>query len=182
MMNSTEAKRILESADLICSEHEVTSSIARMAGEINEQLADSFPLVLAIMGGAVVFSGHLLPQLRFPLEFDYIHVSRYGDETQGGRITWKVEPRENVAGRTVLVLDDILDEGATLAEVKRRILGAGAKAFYSAVFSNKDLGREKPIKPDFVGLTLPNRFVFGFGMDVSGAWRNLPAIYAVRGA
>jgi hypoxanthine phosphoribosyltransferase len=179
-MNATEAKAILDSADEICDAQTVEAAVARMADEINAKLAGSFPLVLAIMGGAVVFSGRLLPQLRFPLEFDYIHVSRYGDKTQGSQITWKVEPRENVEGRTVLVLDDILDEGATLAEVKQRVLALGAKAFFSAVFSNKDLGRSKPIAPDFVGVTLPNRFVFGYGMDVAGAWRNLPAVYAVR--
>jgi hypoxanthine phosphoribosyltransferase len=182
MMNATEAWAILETADEIFAADAVEAAVARMAGEITAQLAGSFPLVLAIMGGAVVFSGHLLPRLRFPLEFDYIHVSRYGDKTKGSNITWKVEPRENVEGRTVLVLDDILDEGATLAEVKRRVLGLGAKAFHSAVFSNKDIGREKPVTPDFVGLTLPNRFVFGYGMDVAGAWRNLPAVYAVRDA
>jgi hypoxanthine phosphoribosyltransferase len=179
-MTADEARAILDTADEICSAQMVNAAVVRMADEINARLAGTFPLVLAIMGGAVVFSGHLLPRLRFPLEFDYIHVSRYGDKTRGSQISWKVEPRENVEGRTVLVLDDILDEGATLAEVKRRILGLGAMAFYSAVFSNKDIGRDKPITPDFVGLTLPNRFVFGFGMDVSGAWRNLPAVYAVR--
>jgi hypoxanthine phosphoribosyltransferase len=181
-MTAEEAPAILETADEICSAQAVDAAVARMAEQINARLAGTFPLVLAVMGGAVVFSGHLLPKLRFPLEFDYIHVSRYGDKTRGSQISWKVEPRDNVEGRTVLVLDDILDEGATLAEVKRRILGLGAKAFYSAVFSTKDIGRAKPIAPDFVGLTLPNRFVFGFGMDVAGAWRNLPAIYAVRDA
>jgi hypoxanthine phosphoribosyltransferase len=179
-MTAEEARAILETADEICPAPAVNAAVIRMADEINARLAGTFPLVLAIMGGAVVFSGHLLPRLTFPLEFDYIHVSRYGDKTHGTQISWKVEPRENVEGRTILVLDDILDEGATLAEVKKRILGLGAKAFYSAVFSNKDIGRDKPIRPDFVGLTLPNRFVFGFGMDVSGAWRNLPAVYAVR--
>lgn len=181
-MDQTEALRIFKSAEQICTAQEVEAAVRRMAGEINARLAGTFPLVLAIMGGAVVFSGHLLPQLNFPLEFDYIHVSRYGVATEGGRIHWRVEPRENVAGRTVLVLDDILDQGATLAEVRRRILAAGAAAFYSAVFSDKDLGHSKPIIPDFTGVTLPNRFVFGFGMDVSGAWRNLPAVYAVGGA
>src|SRR5476649_1491829 len=148
------ARALLENAEELFDKAAVDAAVTRMAGTLNARFdapgSEQFPLVLGVMGGAVVFTGNLLPQLRFPLEFDYIHVSRYGDETQGVRITWKVEPRENVAGRTVLVLDDILDEGATLAEVKRRILGAGAKAFYSAVFSNKDLGREKPIKPDFV--------------------------------
>jgi hypoxanthine phosphoribosyltransferase len=179
-MDPVEARRILDEAELLCSEQDVAAAVSRMAQEITARLADSYPLVLAVMGGAVVFSGQLLPKLRFPLDFDFIHVSRYGDKTTGGGITWRVEPHENVQGRTVLVLDDILDEGATLAEVKRRILGAGAKDFYSAVFSDKNIGRGKPIAPDFVGIQLPNRYVFGFGMDVAGAWRNLPAVYALR--
>ena len=179
-MDPVEARRVLDEAELVCSEQDVANAVARVAREITARLADSNPLVLAVMGGAVVFSGQLLPKLRFPLDFDFIHVSRYGDKTRGGGITWRVEPHENVQGRTVLVLDDILDEGATLAEVKRRILDAGAKAFYSAVFSDKLTGRDKPIAPDFVGIRLPNRYVFGFGMDVSGAWRNLPAVYALR--
>ena len=179
-MDAFEARKILEAADLICSAETVAATVERLAKEITAQLDGSFPLVLAVMGGAVVFAGHLLPQLLFPLEFDYIHVSRYGNNTTGGGINWKVEPHESVVGRTVLVLDDILDEGETLAEVRRRVLAGGASAFYAAVFSDKKIGRDKPIVPDFVGVTLPNRYVFGFGMDVSGAWRNLPAIYAVH--
>jgi hypoxanthine phosphoribosyltransferase len=87
-----------------------------------------------------------------------------------------------VKGRTVLVLDDILDGGDTLAAIRDRVKSLGAAAFFSAVLSDKDIGRAKPAVPDFVGLKLPNRFVFGCGMDVSGAWRNLPAIYGVKGS
>lgn len=132
------------------------------------------------MRGSVMFAGHLLPQLRFPLHFDYLDVTRYGAATTGGEITWKVSPGTAVAGRVVLVIDDILDEGHTLAEVRQKLLEAGATEFYSAVFAQKDTGRAKPIVADFVGITVPNRYVFGFGMDVYGAWRNLPAIYALR--
>ncbi|HQT25689.1 MAG TPA: phosphoribosyltransferase family protein, partial [Burkholderiales bacterium] len=92
-----------------------------------------------------------------------------------------VVPRENVRGRVVLVLDDILDEGETMAAIKGRVMKEGASAFYSAVFCDKAIGRPKPIEPDFVGISLPDRYVFGFGMDVHGAWRNLPAIYALKG-
>ncbi|HEY6240013.1 MAG TPA: hypoxanthine-guanine phosphoribosyltransferase [Burkholderiales bacterium] len=179
-MTPDEAWRILESADLLCDEATVRSEIARLAGEITAVLKDRFPLVLAVMGGSVFFAGHLLPLLRFPLEFDYIHVSRYGDATSAGEIVWRVEPHENVRGRAVLVLDDILDGGETLAAIRKRVLSLGAAAFYGAVLTDKDIGAEKPIVPDFVGLHLPNRYVFGCGMDVSGAWRNLPAIYAVK--
>jgi len=179
-MTPDEAWKILESADLLCDEAAVRAAIARLAAEITASLKGRYPLVLAVMGGSFFFAGHLLPRLRFPLEFDYVHASRYGNTTSGGEIVWKVEPRENVRGRCVLVLDDILDGGQTLAAIRDRVNSLGAAAFYCAVLTDKDIGRDKPIIPDFVGLKLPNRYVFGCGMDVSGAWRNLPEIYAVK--
>jgi hypoxanthine phosphoribosyltransferase len=134
------------------------------------------------MSGAVVFTGQLLPLLEFPLDVDYIHLTRYGDATVGGRIEWKAFPVAKIAGRVVLIVDDILDEGHTLAEIRRRVLATGASQCYAAVFADKDIGKHKPVAADFVGVTLPNRYVFGFGMDVKGAWRNLPAVYAMKEA
>lgn len=174
------ARDLLEHAEVIRTAEEVQAAVARVAGAINAKLADQHPLVLSVMGGAVIFTGQLLPQLDFPLDFDYLHVSRYGAKRHGGALHWKVSPGENVAGRVVLVLDDILDEGETLAAIKKRVLELGASAFYSAVFADKANGIDKPIRADFTGMELPDRFVFGFGMDIEGAWRNLPAIYAVK--
>ena len=174
------ARDILQQAELLYSAEQVQAALHKVAQQINAKLADTHPLVLSVMGGAVVFSGQLLPLLEFPLDFDYVHVSRYGDARQGGAMHWKVEPRENVRGRVVLVLDDILDEGATMAEIRRRVLELGATGFYSAVFADKMNGKAKPIRADFVGLELPDRFVFGYGMDIQGAWRNLPEIYAIK--
>jgi len=151
-----------------------------MAGEITARLGERRPLVLAVMRGSVIFAGHLLPQLRFPLQFDYLDVTRYGNSTVGGQISWKVSPGTAVAGRAVLVVDDILDEGQTLAAVRAKLLEAGATEVHIAVFSEKDTGREKPVRADFIGIALPNRYVFGFGMDVHGVWRNLPAVYALK--
>ncbi|CAG4883818.1 Hypoxanthine-guanine phosphoribosyltransferase [Georgfuchsia toluolica] len=178
-MNPEEARRILDSAELIRSEAEVTAAVRRVAQSITEALSERNPLVLAVMGGATIFAGHLLPLLRFPLEYDYLHATRYGDSTTGGELAWVVEPRTPVTGRIVLLVDDILDEGITLAAIRERLLRQGAEGCYTAVFADKEIGRTKPIVPNFIGLTLPNRFVFGFGMDIEGAWRNLPAIYAV---
>lgn len=171
---------MLREADLICTADQVQAELRRVAGEINAALAETHPLVLSVMGGAVVFTGQLLPLLNFPLDFDYVHVSRYGDARQGGQMHWKVSPRETVRGRTVLVLDDILDEGHTLEALRNRVMELGARRFYSAVFADKRHGRDKPIRADFVGMEVPDRFVFGYGMDVEGAWRNLPTIYAVK--
>ena len=180
MLPPAEARRILDDADLICSAEAVAGAVRRLADEITTQLGAANPLVLSVMGGAVVFTGNLLPQLLFPLDFDYIHVTRYGDETTGGELRWIAAPREAIVGRTVLVLDDILDEGITLAAIRSRMLESGATDWYPAVFADKAIGKRKPIRADFVGITLPNRYVFGYGMDVRGAWRNLPAIYAMR--
>jgi len=179
-LGNQEARAIFQDAELIRTADEVQDAVRRVAHSINATLADKHPLVLSVMGGAVVFSGQLLPLLDFPLDFDYVHVSRYGDAKHGGKMHWKVEPRENVRGRVVLVLDDILDEGHTLAALRQRVLELGASRFYSAVFADKRHGRDKPIHADFVGVELPDRFVFGYGMDIHGAWRNLPAIYAVK--
>jgi hypoxanthine phosphoribosyltransferase len=175
-----QASKLLETADLICPEQEVHGALVRMAADITAKLSKDNPLVLPVMGGAVVFTGHLLPMLRFPLEFDYLHVSRYNGSTRGAEVQWKVGPRTDIRGRTLLVLDDILDEGNTLAAIRDRLLAEGAGKFYSAVFADKAIGRRKPIAADFVGVEVPDRYVFGFGMDVNEYWRNLPAIYALK--
>lgn len=178
------AVQLLEHAEEIVDADGVQAAVTRVADALNERFSDpaakAFPLVLGVMGGAVVFTGHLLPQLRFPLEFDYIHVTRYGDDDKGGQVVWKVVPRPSVAGRTVIVVDDILDEGETLAQVKQRLLDMGAAEVIVAVFADKDLRRAKPVRADLVGLTIPNKFVVGFGMDVYGYWRNLPGLWVIR--
>lgn len=180
MLSSKEAEQILDTAELIYSAAVVSETVQRMAMDITDTLSGKCPLVLSVMGGAVVFTGQLLPLLRFPLNFDYLHVSRYNNKTRGEEVDWKVVPHTDIQDRVVLVLDDILDEGITLASIRERIMSSGAKAFYSAVFANKNIGKSKPISADFVGVTLPDRYVFGFGMDIYGSWRNLPAIYAVK--
>jgi hypoxanthine phosphoribosyltransferase len=179
-VNRRDAQRLLDEADMLCPADEVNRAVTRMASEISGKLKDEFPVVLSVMGGAAVFTGRLLPLLGFPLEFGAIEVTRYNNETQGREITWRLPPRDNVRDRTVLVVDDILDEGITLAAIRQKLLDMGAKRVYSAVFADKDIGRAKPAHADFVGVTVPNRYVFGFGMDAYGLWRNLPAIYALK--
>jgi hypoxanthine phosphoribosyltransferase len=132
------------------------------------------------MGGAVVFAGQLLPLLRMPLDLDYIHATRYGAATSGGGIDWRIRPPAGVRGRAVLVLDDILDGGHTMAAIRDRLLDLGAASFHCAVLAEKVLPGPKPVAADFVGLRIPDRFVFGCGMDAKGFWRNLPEIRAMR--
>ena len=180
MTDVQRAWRFLEESDPIASADEVQAALKRVAAQIGERLAGSYPLVLVVMGGAVVFAGQLLPLLRFPLDLDYIHASRYGAETRGAKIDWRVTPPAAVRGRAVLVLDDILDGGQTMAAIRDRLLELGAASFHCAVLVEKILSRAKPIQADFVGLKIEDRFVFGYGMDAKGFWRNLPEIRAMR--
>ena len=174
------AWKFLQESDPIAGAHEVQAAVREVAAQIEKRLSSDYPLVLAVMGGAVVFAGQILPLLRFPLDFDYIHASRYGTATRGTGIEWRVSPPGLVKGRSVLVLDDILDHGETMAAIRDRLLELGAKRFHSAVLVEKVLPKAKPIKADFVGLSIPDRFVFGCGMDAKGFWRNLPEIRAMK--
>jgi len=180
MAENQQARDILAGAELIHSADTVAAAVSRVAAEITAKLGDSNPVLLCVMSGGVPFAGQLMTQLNFPLDFDYLHVTRYGQDTAGGALSWRAAPWTSVKGRTGLVVDDILDEGLTLAAIRTRMLELGATACYTAVATDKQNGKVKPIAADFVALEVPDRFVFGYGMDVRGAWRNLPAIYAVK--
>lgn len=179
------ALKMLEDSIEIVSSDIVMQSVNRMAKEINETLSESLPLVLAVMGGATVFTGMLLPLLKFPLDFDYIHLTRYKKSMTGKDVEWCILPSESIKQRIVLVLDDILDEGKTMKAVHDRLYELEAKQVFSAVLCNKIINKkatdsQKPIEADYLGFNVPNRYIFGCGMDIKGYWRNLPAIRAVK--
>jgi hypoxanthine phosphoribosyltransferase len=180
MPDAEAAWALLEDSELVASAEQVHSAVRRVAGEIERALGERYPLVLVVMGGAVVFAGQILPLLRFPLDLDYVHASRYGAATRGAGVQWRVRPPELVKGRAVLVLDDILDHGETMNAIRNGLLELGAESVHCAVLVEKMLSIRKPLKPDFVGLHIPDRFVFGCGMDAKGFWRNLPEIRAMK--
>jgi hypoxanthine phosphoribosyltransferase len=175
-----EISAVLADADLLVNEQQIAVAITQIAGQINILLADSNPLVLCVMNGGLVFTGQLLPQLTIPLNLDSINASRYHNQISGGVINWVNTPLTSVKGRTVLIVDDILDEGITLAAIYEYCLAHGATSVYSAVLVNKLLGHSKPIYADFIGLNLENRYLFGYGMDYKGYLRNAPGIYACK--
>jgi hypoxanthine phosphoribosyltransferase len=170
----------LPRSDEVVSEAEVQAALDRLAVEISARLAGHHPLVITVMNGGLIFAGQLLPRLAFPLELSYVHVRRYGQNTSGGELVWIAGPHDPVRGRTVLLLDDILDEGRTLAAIKARLLEQGALEVLIAAFALKRRAEPPAVQADFVGVEVPDRFVFGFGMDIAGAWRNLPSIRALR--
>ena len=171
----------LQNAELLHSAEEVEKEITRMANEITEELGMSNPLVLPVMIGGVILAGKLIPQLNFPLQMDYIHATRYRSTTSGSKISWLRKPEKSLEEKTVLLIDDILDEGVTLAAIIEYCYEAGAKKVFTAVLAEKILDKEKPVKKaDFVGLVIPDHYVFGYGMDYREYHRNAAGIYAVK--
>ena len=179
-MQAQSPQQLLNQAELIHSSQAVNAAIERLSQEVTLALADACPVVICVMSGGLFFAGQLLARLNFPLQVDYVHASRYQHNTVGNTLTWHALPKFDLSKRTVLLLDDILDEGITLLAIKEKCLALGAKAVLSAVLVEKVLNHSKPMVADFVGLEVPNRYVFGCGMDAYGWWRNLPAIYALK--
>lgn len=178
-----ELNQVLADADLLKTEAEVEAAYDKLAKEISAELSAEMPVVFSVMNGALVMAGSLLPRLKFPLEQGYMHATRYRGEITGqSDLQWQALPSAPMEGRTVLILDDIFDEGHTLAAVVRACEAQGAKKVYTAVLVNKDHDRKAPgMSIDFIGMDVEDRYVFGCGMDYRGYWRNLAEIYAVKG-
>jgi len=181
-MDICEAKQTLEDADLVVEADSITEAINRMAKEITGKLKDQNPVAVCVMNGGLIFSGQLLTKLCFPLEVDYVHATRYGQNMSGCNIKWQARPQASIKGRTVLLLDDILDEGVTLACIAEYCRQQGAAQVFTAVLVDKRHNRKSPLLPkaDFTGIETEDRFLFGYGMDYKGYWRNAPGIYAAK--
>jgi len=182
-MDICEAKQVLEEADLLVEADGIRAAINRMAEEITCALQNQNPVVICVMNGGLIFSGQLLTRLCFPLEIDYVHATRYGQSMSGCNIKWQARPQTSIKGRTVLLLDDILDEGVTLACIAEDCRQQGAAQVFTAVLVDKRHTRKNPLLPkaDFTGVETEDRFLFGYGMDYKGYWRNAPGIYAAKG-
>lgn len=173
---------ILKNAECLYDFNQINQALDRMALEITDKLQDKKPLILCIMTGALITTGHLVTRLPFPLEIDYIHATRYRGAMRGGDLHWLVEPRKNLANRTILIVDDIMDGGLTLSAIIDYCRQSKAKEVYTAVLISKIRDREPGVdfEPDFIGVTTEDRFLFGFGLDYNEYLRNVPGIYAVN--
>jgi hypoxanthine phosphoribosyltransferase len=179
-VTTDEVQAVLARADVLHNEAEVEAALDRMAADITASLADKNPLLLCTMIGGIVTAGKLLTRLDFPLTIDYIHATRYRGETRGGELHWKARPGESVAKREVLIIDDIFDEGLTLQALIEDCKQAGAAGVHTAVLVEKQCVRRCDVDVDFLGLSVEDRYVFGYGMDYKGYLRNANGIYAVK--
>jgi hypoxanthine phosphoribosyltransferase len=172
---------VFTQATCLYSKQQVETALDHMAQQISDRLADTNPIFLCVVVGGLIPLGNLLPRLNFPLETDYIHATRYQNDIIGKNIVWKAKPSLSLHGRTVIVVDDILDGGLTLGAILKYCEEQGAKKVYSAVLVEKQEARLPGGLPraDFTGLTVDNHYVFGYGMDYKGYLRNAPGIYRV---
>jgi hypoxanthine phosphoribosyltransferase len=171
---------VLSSADLIYTSEQIAEVLDSLAISLNTRLANTNPLVLCVMKGGVVFTGQLLTRLTCMPDLDYIHVTRYQNQTSGNELEWLVYPETAINNRTVLIVDDILDQGITLSAIVEHCKKEGAKEVVSTVLVQKKHDRyTSDIECDYVGLVVEDRYVFGFGMDYKGKLRHLNAIYAL---
>jgi hypoxanthine phosphoribosyltransferase len=171
----------LADADLLFDRAALESVIADLGRRIDAALNGERAVFLTVMNGALIFAGHLALAIRTDLEFDYVHATRYRGATSGSELHWLREPTVDLAGRTVLLVDDILDEGHTLKAVRDDCLRRGARRVFIASLCTKRHDRlVEGVASDFNGVELPDRYVFGFGMDYYEQGRNLPGIYALK--
>ncbi|MDX1811509.1 MAG: hypoxanthine-guanine phosphoribosyltransferase [Gammaproteobacteria bacterium] len=178
-VSKEQAENVLKRAEVLFDDSAVQAAIDAMAEEIEKELGDKNPLVICVLTGGIIITSELLKRLHFPLEIDYLHATRYGDKTVGETLHWYVKPRKALKDRHILIVDDILDMGHTLAQVVDYCNKQGSAKTYTAVLTDKQHDTPKGFeKADFTGLKLPDRYVFGYGMDYKGYWRNLNGIYA----
>lgn len=179
-ITAEEADKVLARADCCYSKQQIEAAIDKMAEAITADLGGKNPLLLCVMTGGLITTGDLLLRLEFPLQYDYIHASRYAGKTRGSTLNWVAKPHIPLKGRHVLIVDDILDEGITLKELVIYCEQEGAESARTAVLVNKLHNRKHMDNADYVGLTVEDRYVFGYGMDYKGYLRNVPGIYAVN--
>lgn len=171
--------KMLNNSEVLYTYEQLETRILELAQNIEKEIFGKTPTFLTVMNGGMFFGAELLKHISSPIIVDYIHASRYGHETFGAsHITWfRQPPIEIIKGRDVYIVDDILDEGFTLSEISRVIMDLGAHSCKFIVLIDKDLNKAKPIKADHYGFKAPNKFLFGFGMDINGIFRQLKNIY-----
>jgi len=170
----------LARADRVHDREALDRAIKRVGAEIDRTLAGDRAIFLTVMQGALVFAGQLAPTIAAPLSFEFVHATRYRGTTAGGELAWIKRPARALSGETVLLVDDILDEGHTLKAIRDFCIDEGAKRVLIAVLCEKRHDRATPgLRADFVGVRVPDRYVFGYGMDFHEQGRNLPGIYAL---
>ncbi len=175
MPNATDAV-----AEELVSEEQLRAIVARLAEEIADEYRDKNPLIVGILVGSFVFVADLVRALDFPLEVAFVCAASYGQSTVAGELALKLDLDTEVAGRHLIVVDDILDTGRTLSKLTEMFVERGAASVRTCCVLDKPSRREVSFDADFVGMEIPDQFVVGYGLDYAQSYRNLPFVGVLR--
>lgn len=168
---------------VLFSENEIRARIDHVAGELTRAYADRDFTVVSVLKGSCVFASDLIRRIPIPLELAFVSASSYRDGTEAGPLDVNFLPPGNeIQGRNLLLVDDILDTGRTLKGLCGELLRRGAREVKTCVFLDKPARRAVPVQPDFRCFEVEDLFVVGYGLDYAGRYRNLPYVGALREA
>jgi hypoxanthine phosphoribosyltransferase len=177
MKNTPDPRALLENSRVLFNREEVAAAVQKMADEINEYYGDKPLVLISVLTGAIIPAAWLITKLKMPIQMDFVHATRYRGGLYGAELEYRVPPRLDLKGKTVLIVDDIFDEGNTLAAIKGSVESRKAESVKMAALVRKDHDRGLPRDyVDFVGLDVPDVYVFGCGMDAYEEWRHLDEI------
>ncbi len=166
---------------ILFTEAEILSGIDRVARDVTRAYDGRDFTVVAVLKGSCVFASDLIRRIPIPLELSFLAASSYGDGTQAGRLEIQFFPTGNeIEGRNLLLVDDILDTGRTLRAVRQELSARGAREVRTCVFLDKPARRAVDLQPDFRVFEVEDLFVVGYGLDFAGRYRNLPYVGALR--
>ncbi len=181
-MNQLEPSNIKAQSKVIVSQSQINNALDKLAKQLAADYHDKTPIFIVVLNGGLIFAGQLLPKLDLLCEIDYCHATRYQGAQRGAELVWKAKPQTNLAGRDVILVDDILDEGITLKLIQDYCLAQQARSVKTLVLVEKQHNRKAYSNqtPDYCELSVPDQYVFGFGMDYSHYWRNTADIRVVE--
>lgn len=165
-----------EIASVLITEEQIASRVAELTTEIQRDFEGRELVVVSLLTGTVMFLADLIRRLELPLRLDFVGVSSYGAGTESGELVFTKELRLDVAGRDVLLVDDILDTGKTLDRVLAKLSALQPRSIKTCVLLDKPSRRSAKVQADYVGFVIPDKFVVGYGLDFAERYRNLPFV------
>lgn len=180
-LSNQDLENVLRHSECLITAAEINSAYDRLAAQLNLHYAGLNPIVMVVMNGGLIPAGQLLTKLTFFHRMEYLHATRYRENQGSNDLLWKMRPNANLKDEHVLLIDDIFDEGITLAAIVNELKEQQPKTLKTCVLLNKLHDRKVPnFEIDFCGTEVIDRYIYGCGMDYHGYLRHLPGIYALK--
>lgn len=162
---------------ILYSQDDINQRLNQLANTITEKYRDQFPVIVSVMTGAMVFATDMIKRMNFKLNVDYVDVSSYENSDQStGQVKLVQDLSHSIKGRPVIIMEDIIDTGYTLQYLTNLLADRGAKSIEICALLDKPARRQVNVEADYVGFTVPDEFIVGYGLDYDGLYRNLPFV------